>query len=74
MLLARYHLYDDAIQHFQAALQGESRFGRSQISILRMLTSGSVFIPRRSMLPGRFQKKAAKTMPISLCSEISTRI
>ena len=74
VLLARYHLYDDAIQHFQAALAGQSGLGRNKFRSCRCVLPQRSLSPRRSMLRCRFQSRAAKTMPTWLCWEISTRI
>jgi tetratricopeptide (TPR) repeat protein len=58
VLLARYHFYDDAIQHFQEAL---------------IANPGSV-IRWHWIPPGKFQRTDEKTRPTLLCSEISMPI
>src|SRR6266481_4473860 len=39
-----------------------------------MLTSAKAFMPKRSKLPGKFRRRAGKTMPSWRCSETSTRV
>ena len=74
VLLARYHLYDDAIQHFQAAAQANPNSDEIKVRSCGCLFSqGSLSAGSRCGATG-FGAQAAKTMPTWLCWEISTRI
>ncbi len=70
VLLARFHLYDAAIQHFQAALQANPNSDDVR-SISPMPTSRCVSTLKRSTPRSRSPRRAAKTMPISLSLAIS---
>ena len=73
VLLARYHLYDDAIQHFQTALEAnpdsdDVKFDLADAYFRKGLYAQALEAARR------FRRQASRTPPFFPCWETSTRI